>query len=68
MCHVDHCASRGVGLVAHVDVAIQEYALPGNEHVVKDNDRVQLLKARAEWMIILAATIVNRLVDDELEA
>ena len=47
MGHVDHRARRRVGLVAAWHITVEEDTLPGDEHVIKHDDGIQFLKARA---------------------
>ncbi len=55
--------------VAHLHVAVEEDAIPRDQHVVEHADGVGLLEARAERMIpgVLGA-VVERLAADEFQA
>ena len=66
--HVHDGARARVRLVAALDVAVQEHALPRHEDVVEHDDGVHLLEARAERMIEMRAPVVDALAADESQA
>jgi hypothetical protein len=52
--HVDHACHIAAHLVedgSAPGAAIDHHPVPGNEHVIKDNDTVHLFEAAAEGMI-----------------
>src|SRR5581483_9635768 len=66
--HVHGRRRPRVELVAELRVPEHEAALVRDEDVVEDHDRVDLLEARAERVVEVAAPVVERLAADEAQA
>ena len=67
MRHVGDGARLRVDAVAELRLTDDEAALPGHEHVVEDDDRVDLLETRAERVIEVAAAEVEALAAEEAQ-
>ena len=68
MRHVQHGVGAAEDVVAQLHITLEEDALPGDEHVVKDDDGIHLLEAGAERMIEVRAADVKALPTDEPQA
>ena len=66
--HVHGGARLGVDRVAQLRLPDDEAPLPGHEHVVEHDDRVDLLEARRERMVEVAAAEVEALATQEAQA
>ena len=66
--HVRGGARLGVDPVAELGLADDEAALVGDEDVVEDDDRVDLLEARPERVVEVAAAEVEALAAEEAHA
>ena len=66
--HVRRGAGLGVDRVAELRLPDDEAPLPGNEDVVEHDDRIDLLEARRERMVEVAAAEVEALATEEAQA
>ncbi|MEZ4523193.1 MAG: hypothetical protein R3A46_16360 [Thermomicrobiales bacterium] len=66
--HMEDGVGRPEGAVGQLGISIEEDALPGHEDVIEDDDRIHLLEAGTERVIVLQAVEIVRLPADKLQA